>query len=125
MKPISTFTHGVADYATSAMLLVLPMALGISGAGQTLLVAAGAAMLCQALVTRYELGLVKLVPMPVHLAMDVVMGVLLLAAPFLLVELENPVVTALFVLVGLAEIGAGLLTQSQSQPSSLPVGGAV
>lgn len=124
MKPISTFTHGLTDYAASLVMMVLPVLMGLAGAAQTLMLTAGVAMLGLAMMTRYELGLVKLIPMTVHLGIDFVLGALLALTPLLFITLETPAETSVFVLLGLAEMAASLLTMPYSSASDMPLGGA-
>lgn len=84
-RPISSRLHGILDYATAAQLIAMPSLLGTGGSRSGLaLRAAGVAYLASAATTRYELGLVKLLPFPAHLALDVVGSAGLAAAPFLL-----------------------------------------
>ena len=85
MRVISTRTHGVIDYATGAALLAAPSLLGISDepAASKGLRTAGAAATVYSLLTDYELGLVRVIPMSAHLAMDAASGVLLAASPWL------------------------------------------
>jgi len=85
MRIISTKTHGAIDYLTGAGLLAAPSLLGISDepAAARTLRAAGLAATAYSVLTDYEFGLVRVIPMPVHLAMDAASGVLLAASPWL------------------------------------------
>jgi len=85
MRVISTKTHGAIDYMTGAALLAAPALLGISDepAASRVLRGAGLAAAAYSLLTDYEFGLVRLIPMPAHLAMDAASGVLLAASPWL------------------------------------------
>ena len=65
-RPISTRTHGVIDYAFSATLMTLPFALGWRGRAANLAFGAGLATLATSLMTNYELGAVKMLPMKAH-----------------------------------------------------------
>lgn len=112
MKPLSTKMHGVIDYLTSGTLLVLPRALGWSPRVTTLLTGMELGALGYSLLTRYELGLAKVLPMKAHLALDGMSGALLVAAPFLFRD-EKRVVTGALAGVGLFEIAASLLTRTQ------------
>ncbi len=85
MRFIPTRTHGVLDYVVGALLIVVPYNLGfadgtvVQWVPQLLgLVAIGGAML-----TDYELGVVRVIPMPVHLGIDIASGVLLALSPWL------------------------------------------
>jgi hypothetical protein len=85
MRVISTRTHGAIDYATGAGMLAAPALLGISDepAAARTLRAAGLVAMAYSLLTDYEFGLVRIIPMPAHLAMDATSGVLLAASPWL------------------------------------------
>lgn len=80
-KPISTRTHGVIDYITAGTLMALPFVLGWSGRARGLAVGAGIATLATSLMTDYELGAVRLIPMKAHLSIDGAQASALLGAP--------------------------------------------
>lgn len=114
MKLFSTRVHGVLDYSSVALLCVLPRALGWSTAVTRLLTGSALATLAYSLLTRYELGLVKILPMPAHLALDGASGALLCGAALALSD-EEPGVRAALTGLGLFEITASLTTQTQPQ----------
>ncbi len=72
----------------------------------------GGGALLYSLLTNYELGAVRVLPMPVHLALDFMSGLLLASSPWLFGF--HHVVHTPFVLLGLLEIGAALLTSTRS-----------
>lgn len=82
---IPTRVHGVLDYLTAAVLILAPFVVGFAdgGAAQWVPIVIGAATIVASLLTRYELGVAPVIPMPVHLMLDVAMGVVLLASPWL------------------------------------------
>jgi hypothetical protein len=85
LRVIPTGVHGMIDYAAGGTLYATPALLGLNEApasARTLRLASGAAI-ASSLLTDYELGVVKLVPMPVHLALDAMSGALLAASPWL------------------------------------------
>src|SRR5688500_5249271 len=112
MRFISTRTHGVIDYLMGALLIVAPYLLGFADgtAAQWVPQIVGAALIGAALLTDYELGVVRMIPMPVHLGLDVAAGVLLAASPWLFGFAGRVWVPHL--IFGLAEIGAGLTTRT-------------
>lgn len=113
MKVIPTKVHGVFDYLMVGTLIALPQALGWSGGVTRLLTNAGLGTLGYSLLTRYELGLVRVLPMKGHLALDGLSGALLCAAPFLLLDDdEDGDLTAPLVGLGLFELVVTLLSQS-------------
>ena len=65
--------------------------------------------------TDYELALVRMIPMPVHLATDVAAGALLAVSPWLFGFADR--VYWPHLIVGLFEIGAGLMTRTRSDLS--------
>ncbi len=80
MKLFSTRVHGVLDYATVVTLPSLFRLLG--GSADTVRLADGSALgvLLYSLLTRYELGAVKVLPMRGHLAFDALLGAVLCGA---------------------------------------------
>jgi hypothetical protein len=85
MRFIPTQFHGVLDYLTAGVLIAAPAMLGFRKQGmQTWLpMALGVGTIGYSLLTDYELGLFKIIPMPVHLALDAANGALLAASPWL------------------------------------------
>lgn len=118
-RPIPTSVHGVLDYLTAPTLFVLPRALGWNKKITNLLTGSALGLLGYSLMTRYELGLFKVLPMKGHLTLDMMSGAMLAAAPFMLVDKQDRNGTVIGVLAGLGayEIAAGLLTQTEPQSS--------
>ena len=85
MRFIPTRTHGVIDYLTGALLVAAPYLLGFADgtAAQWVPQILGAALVGASLLTDYELGVVRVIPMPVHRLLDVAAGALLAASPWL------------------------------------------
>jgi hypothetical protein len=73
-------------------------------------VTAGLVILLAAVMTDFEFGIFRVIPMPVHLMLDGVIGVVAAASPWL-VGYEN--YAALPVILGVLEIGAALMTSTQ------------
>ena len=125
MNVISTRTHGILDYSTALAIIVLPFFLlfGTGGSAEAaqaaapdpytvagwFLVGPGLALLALSLLTRYELGAIKAIPMPAHLWTDAGLGVFLILSPW--VFGFAGAIWWPHVLVGVAEIGAALLTR--------------
>ena len=91
LRVIPTSVHGVIDYLAGGALYVTPALLGLGdvpASARTLRLASGAAI-ASSMMTDYELGVVKVVPMPAHLTLDVASGALLAASPWLFGFAEN------------------------------------
>ncbi|MCU0494482.1 MAG: hypothetical protein MUD01_23080, partial [Chloroflexaceae bacterium] len=80
MKIFSTRTHGILDYVSVGTLFALPHVFNWHGPVKTLLTGAALGTLGYSLLTHYELGLVKALPMEAHLALDAMSGAMLCAA---------------------------------------------
>jgi hypothetical protein len=115
MRMIPTQVHGVLDYLTGGTLLSAPKVLGLNdvpASARVLRLAGGAAAL-YSLLTDYELGAAKLVPMPAHLAMDAASGVLLASSPWLFgFAKEGPRYWLPHVAVGTTEMLAAAMTKT-------------
>ncbi len=86
MKNISTYAHGVLDYAVGFILLIAPNLFGFAHLGGAPVMAAriiGLIFIVQALFTNFELGLFKLIPMRVHLFVDYLASLILAVSPWL------------------------------------------
>lgn len=115
-RPISTYVHGILDYITGPALLILPRALGWDEKMTNLLSGAGVFILGYSMLTRYELGLFKVLPMKGHLTLDAISGTALAMSPFLLFDEQerDSVKTSTLIGLGLYEIAAALMTQTES-----------
>ena len=116
MRIVSTKTHGVLDYLTGAALLAAPKALGLEDVASSAraLKLAGSGATAYSMLTDYELGVAKLLPMPVHLALDAASGALLASSPWLFGFARNGTRYWLpHVLVGAQEILAAATTKTR------------
>ena len=116
MKPITTFVHGILDYTVGLALFAAPYLFGfveVGGAAVWVPQVAGTAVILMSLLTRYELGVVKALPMRGHLAMDYVVGLVLLASPWVFGFADEPVnVWMPHVVAGLLSLVVPSLTQT-------------
>lgn len=117
MRVLPTRLHGILDYLMGVLLIAAPWLFGFAdgGAETWVPVALGAAMLGLSLFTDYELGLVRRIPMPTHLMVDLGSGLLLAASPWLFGFADGTATTdgvwAPHLVLGLLEIGAALMTK--------------
>ena len=83
-RPVDSTLHGVVDYtAATTLLTAFPRLAGIGGTRSARQVRiAGAVHGGYSTLTRYPLGIVKLIPYKAHLAMDAAGALALAATPF-------------------------------------------
>jgi SPW repeat len=84
---LPTRIHGMLDYLLGALLIATPWLFGFGedlGPARWVPVVLGAVVLVYSAFTDYEMGVVKKLQMPVHLLLDVVVGILLGVSPWLL-----------------------------------------
>ena len=87
MRFISPRVHGVLDYAVAGALIIAPLALGFAAssvASAAISVVAGLGLVVYSLLTDYSAGVRRVIPWRLHLTLDAVAAVALLAAPFVL-----------------------------------------
>ncbi|QDV33322.1 SPW repeat domain-containing protein [Tautonia plasticadhaerens] len=120
MRIIPTRIHGVIDYLMGVVLIAAPWVLGFAagGAETWVPVIIGAGAIVYAMLTNFELGVVGLISMPAHLAIDAVAGVFLAVSPWLFGFAEY--VWIPHVVVGLLALGAAAMTQTV--PTRTPAG---
>lgn len=83
---LNSALHGVFDYVGAALLIVLPIVLGLGKEDPLefwLSVYAGVALIGYSMLTSYRLGLVKLVPFDLHLISDLLAAAAFFGAPTL------------------------------------------
>lgn len=119
MQIIPTRIHGILDYGVSLLLIVAPYGLGFADgtAAQFVPQALGVLTILASLVTDYELSFAKIIPMPVHLALDIGSAVFLAASPWLLGFADR--IAWPHVTFGLIEIVVATLTRRTPDARSL------
>lgn len=85
MKPIATAVHGFMDFLMGTLLIASPYLFELDGKNIDSLVffVLGGTLLLYSLFTNYEMGMVKVIPMRVHLLLDVILGIFLALSPWI------------------------------------------
>lgn len=111
---IDTKVHGMADYATGILLIVAPYLFGFADntAAQWVPMILGAAVIGISLLTRYELGIYGIIPMPMHLMLDVIQALILVASPWLF-GFSNKIILP-HVIIGLCELAIVAMSRAQT-----------
>ncbi len=79
--------HAYLDYPVAAALMGLPFLLGLGSSNSLALwlsVGTGVAALLLTILTDHKTGLIRVLPYSVHLAVDALVGVVFVIAPFVL-----------------------------------------
>lgn len=114
MKAISRRFHAILDYGSVIILLLAPFLFNFVDVptAKMIVIVAAAFVLLLSFMTKYEGGLVKIIPMRMHLAADIALGLFLIASPWLF-KFNNE--TYLFhVIIGLVALLAGVFTNGKS-----------
>jgi hypothetical protein len=110
VRVVPTHVHAVFDYTVSLLLVVGPWLFDFDrGRAATWIpVLLGVSGISYSLCTDYERGALRLIPMPIHLLLDVMTGVLLAVSPWVFHFADH--VWAPHVIAGLFCIGLALTT---------------
>jgi hypothetical protein len=119
MRFLPTRAHGIIDYVWGIALVLTPWLFGFAtgGAAQWTAIVFGLGALLYSLLTDYELGLVRVLPMPLHLILDGIAGAVLAVSPWLFGFAGEAFWSHL--LFGLFAVGASLVSRTESR---VPVG---
>jgi hypothetical protein len=120
MRFIPTRVHGILDYIVGFALIVAPWLFGFyqGGAESWFPIVIGLVIIFQSLMTNYELGISKTIPMSGHLTADFVIGLVLAVSPW--VAGYAHIVYWPHLLVGLFLIFASLTTHLRPEITARP-----
>lgn len=116
LRVIPTSVHGILDYLASGVNLIFPRILGLHDAPWVTLIPRvdGLAGAGYSLITNYELGVLKVVSMPTHLAFDAAKGIFMASSPWLFGFAKNGTRYWLpHVLMGTADVVAALTSKTK------------
>jgi hypothetical protein len=81
-RSIGAVSHGILDYAIAILLIIGPSVAGFGGVKATWAYIFGGLLFVMALVTRYPLGVIKIVGLAVHGFVELLLIACLLGAPW-------------------------------------------
>ena len=84
VRLLPAWLHAVADYAVGLSLIVVAVVAGGAGKAVAPGVVVGAVVLIVSMLTKYPLGVLKVLPFTVHSAGDYLAAALLIVSPFAL-----------------------------------------
>ena len=117
VRALPAWLHAVADYAVGGLLIIVALASGADGAAMATGVVVGAVVLVVSMLTKYPLGIAKVLPFTVHSAGDYLAAALLIVSPFALGYTDTDgALSAFYVVDGLAVLAVSLVTNYQYSP---------
>ena len=124
MRYISVNLHAVMDYLMGILLIAGPYLFELKGDDpqSMVLYLFGGALLIYSALTNYPLGLIKVIPMKVHLTMDIISGILLAASPWIMGFADT--IFLPYLILGIVEILAGISSKTYpGQPTPVNIAG--
>ena len=117
VRLLPAWLHAVADYAVGGLLIIVALAVGGSNKAVAAGVVVGAVVLAVSMLTKYPLGVVKVLPFTVHSAGDYLAAALLVLSPFALnFHSSDGGLTAFYIVAGIAVLAVSLVTNYQYSP---------
>jgi hypothetical protein len=117
VRLLPAWLHAIADYAVGLSLVIVALAVGGSAGAVGTGVVVGLTVLAVSMLTKYPLGVAKVLPFTVHSAGDYLAAVLLLAAPWVLNFADGDAgLTGFYIVAGVAVLAVSLITNYQYSP---------
>jgi hypothetical protein len=114
VRVLPAWFHAIADYAVGATLIIVALAVGGTGAAVAVGVVVGAVVLVVSMLTKYPLGVKKVLPFTVHSGGDYLAAALLILSPFALGFTDTDGgLAAFYVIAGIAVLAVSLITNYQ------------
>src|SRR5436189_4091490 len=111
VRLLPAWRHAIADYAVGALLIIDAVAVGGSAGAVGTGIVVGATVLAVSMLTKYPLGVIKVLPFTIHSAGDYLAAALLLGAPWVLNFADGDTGLAVFYAVaGVAVLAVSLVT---------------
>jgi hypothetical protein len=102
MRFINASVHGVLDYVVVVTLVLVSIAVGLSGLAAAIVYLMAAALLAITLITAFPPGALKLLPLPTHSTIELFMGMSLLVCPWIFGFADDPMALNVFLVSGFA-----------------------
>jgi hypothetical protein len=81
-RSIGAVSHGFLDYALVILLLAAPSKVGFAGVQAKWAYIFGGVLLVMAILTRYPLGIIKVIGLGIHGFVEILLALCLIAAPW-------------------------------------------
>ena len=117
VRLLPAWFHAIADYAVGGLLVIVALAASGSAGAKATGVVVGLTVLAVSMLTKYPLGVFKVLPFTVHSAGDYLAALLLVVAPFALnFHSSDAGLTAFYIVMGIAVLAVSLITNYQYSP---------
>ena len=120
MKLLTPLWHGVLDYWLAVLFILAPTLFGFDAAARPLSHAVGIAYIVASIVTRYPLGVLKILPFPAHGVLEMLAALSWIAMPFLAGFAADAAARNFFIGAGVALVLVVAITDYRA--ASLPRG---
>ncbi len=117
MKVLSPKVHGYLDFSLIALFALAPTLFGFGGIAAVICYAVAVEHLVLTLVTAFPMGIAKIVPFPIHGAVEAIAAPLLLASPWLFRFADMQAARNFFLAAGLLVGVVYLLTNYRAAES--------
>src|SRR3954463_15838473 len=112
--PIPLNLHAMIEPLVGVLFIIAPFVLNFDdSSARTLSIVIGIVILLSGLTTKWRLSLVKLIPLRVHFMTDVLIGIVSIAAPFVLGFSDETAALVFFLVMGVGELGAAFMTAGE------------
>lgn len=110
--PVPVLVHGVLEYVVGVLFIAAPFLFGFdSSAATASAIVVGLLLLAFTATSALPTGLVSSITVGVHVTVDLVFAVLLVALPFILGFRDEAAPTALFIVVGVLHLLVTIATR--------------
>ena len=117
VRILPAWFHAIADYAVAAALIIVPIVAGGSDKAVAAGIVVGAVVAVVSMLTRYPLGVLKVLPFTIHSAGDYLAAALLVVAPFALsFNNSDTGLSVFYIVAGAAVLAVSLITNYQYSP---------
>jgi len=111
MKFIDNKIHGFLDYITVIAFAAIPTVLGLEGIPAYLSYTLAGVHFLMTILTNFELGIVKIIPLKVHAWVETAVGPVLIVIPWVLGFSGDMKASITFIAAGIVIILVGRLSQ--------------
>jgi len=117
VRLLPAWFHAIADYAVAGTLIAVAAIVGGSDEAVAAGIVIGLVVLVVSMLTKYPLGVFKVLPFTIHSAGDYLAAALLVLSPFALGFNDTDAgLTAFYVVAGIAVLAVSLVTNYQYSP---------